>query len=418
MGTLLQATDTDKILGQDNYFNFGGSIDRSWLSYSAYATLAVIPPDFVDFNGSIPGGGEIVQDQSLTDIISTYLTGTTTYYGLFALDTFNIAPGLDFSAGARLNVAEITTQDASGSQPQLNSSYTFTRLNPVVGLTFKISPSVTAYTGYSESNRAPTPLELDCSSPTRPCVLASTLIADPPLEQVVSHTIEAGFRGNQPIPAGGTLSWKAGYYRTESTDDIIQLASIVLGTGYFTNVPETLHQGFEARANLSIGALSGYINYAYVDATYEFNGLLSSPFNPFADANGNIIVRPGDHIPGIPRQQFKVGGDYAFTPEFKAGFDVLVVGSQYYVGDNSNQNPQLPLYWVANLHASYQLTKNVQFFGLINNLFNNHYFVFGTFFDQTTDGQFAGNPVNFVGDPRTVTPGQPIAFYGGVKVTF
>ncbi|MGH6846260.1 MAG: TonB-dependent receptor [Methylocella sp.] len=418
VGTLLQATDTGKILGQDNYLNFGGSVDRSWLSYSAYATLGVIQPNLVITNGSIAGGGQIIQDQSLTDLIPTYLTGTTTYYGLFALDTFNVAPGLDFSAGARLNVAGITTRDASGTTPQLNASNNFTRLNPVVGLTFKVSPSLTAYTGYSEANRAPTPLELNCSSPTRPCVLASTLIADPPLQQVVSHTIEAGFRGNKAIPAGGTIGWKAGYYRTESTSDIIQLASIVLGTGFFTNVPETLHQGVEAQANLSIGALSAYINYAYVDATYQFSGMLSSPFNPFADANGNIFVHPGDHIPGVPRQQLKVGGDYAFTPEFKAGFDVLVVGSQYYVGDDSNQNPQLPLYWVANLHASYQITNNVQVFGLINNLFNNHYLVFGTFFDQTTDAQFAGNPVNFVSDPRTVTPAQPIAFYAGVKVTF
>ena len=97
---------------------------------------------------------------------------------------------------------------------------------------------------------------------------------------------------------------------------------------------------------------------------------------------------------------------------------MLIVGSQYYFGDDSNQNPQLPLYWVANLHASYQITNNVQIFGLINNLFNNHYATYGTFFDQTTDAQIAGNPVNFVSDPRTITPAQPIAFYGGVKVTF
>ncbi|HEX3497263.1 MAG TPA: Plug domain-containing protein, partial [Methylocella sp.] len=71
VGTLLQATDTGKILGQNNYLNFGGSVDRSWLSYSATATLGVIQPNFVITNGSIPGGGEIVQDQSLTDIIST-----------------------------------------------------------------------------------------------------------------------------------------------------------------------------------------------------------------------------------------------------------------------------------------------------------------------------------------------------------
>ena len=418
VGTLLQATDTSKILDHDNYLNFGGSVDRSWLSYSANATLGVIQPDFVIVNGGIPGGGEIIQDQSLTDIISTYLTGTTTYYGLFALDTFNIAPGLDFSVGARLNVAVITTQDASGTAPQLTASDTFTRLNPVVGMTYKFLPNLTGYAGYSEANRAPTPLELNCSSSTRPCVLASTLISDPPLQQVVSHTLEAGLRGNLAIPADGSIAWKAGLYRTASTNDIIQLASLVLGTGFFTNVPETLRQGVEAGANLSMGALSAYINYAYVDATYQFAGTLSSPFNPFADANRNIFVRPGDHIPNNPRQQLKVGADYAFTPEFKAGFDVLIVGSQYYVGDDSNQNPQLPLYWVANLHASYQITNNVQVFGLINNLFNNHYATYGTFFDQTTDAQFAGNPVNFVSDPRTITPAQPIAFYSGVKVTF
>ncbi|HXW71052.1 MAG TPA: TonB-dependent receptor [Methylocella sp.] len=418
VGTLLQATGTGKVFDHDNYLNFGGSVDRSWLSYSANATLGVMQPNFVIVNGSIPGGGQIIQDQSLTDYISTYITGTATYYGLFALDTLNLAPGLDFTAGGRLNIAEITTQDATGTAPQLNADNNFTRLNPVVGLTYKFLPNLTGYAGYSEANRAPTPLELNCSSSTRPCILASTLISDPPLQQVVSHTIETGLRGNFTIPDGGALNWKAGLYRTASTNDIIQLASVVLGTGYFTNVPETLRQGVEAQANLSLGAFSAYINWAYVDATYQFSGTLSSPFNPFANANGDIFVHPGDHIPGIPRQQLKVGGDYQFTPQFKAGFDVLLVGSQYYVGDDSNQNPQLPMYWVANLHASYQLDKNVQFFGLINNLFNNHYLVYGTFFDQTTDARFAGNPVNFAADPRTITPAQPIALYGGVKVTF
>ena len=49
--------------------------------------------------------------------------------------------------------------------------------------------------GYSEANRAPTPLELGCSSPTTPCMIDNFLIADPPLKQVVSHTYEAGLRG-------------------------------------------------------------------------------------------------------------------------------------------------------------------------------------------------------------------------------
>ena len=41
----------------------------------------------------------------------------------------------------------------------------------------------------------------------------------------------------------------------------------------------------------------------------------------------------------------------------------------------------MPAYWVVNLHTSYQVTKNIQIFGLINNLFNQHYYSAGTVFD-------------------------------------
>jgi hypothetical protein len=57
----LQVTDTGKILDHDNYLNFGGSVDRSWLSYSANATLGVMQPNFVIDDGGIPGGVEIIQ---------------------------------------------------------------------------------------------------------------------------------------------------------------------------------------------------------------------------------------------------------------------------------------------------------------------------------------------------------------------
>jgi iron complex outermembrane receptor protein len=113
----------------------------------------------------------------------------------------------------------------------------------------------------------------------------------------------------------------------------------------------------------------------------------------------------------------KIGGDYAFTPQFSAGADVLVVGSQYFVGDDSNLNPKLPAYWTVNLHASYQVNENIQFFGLVNNLFDNRNASFGTFFGTATSAQLA-TPVPFTGNPRTITPLQPLSLYGGIKVTF
>src|SRR5262245_59438696 len=93
------------------------------------------------------------------------------------------------------------------------------------------------------------------------------------------------------------------------------------------------------------------------------SGKLASPNNPFADANGDIFVTPGKQIPGIPRHQVKGGVDYWITPELKLGTDVIWVSSQWFVGDNANQNPKLADYWVANLHGSYQLTKEWQIYG-------------------------------------------------------
>ena len=416
-GTALQATDNDKFFEHQNYFTFGASVDRSLLSFSSTSQLGTIFPDFVIGNGAFPGSGDIIGTLGGIGKVPTFLTGNTTYYGVYTLDTFNITPELALTAGARLNIAQIVTEDATGQAPELNINDTFSRINPVVGLTYKILPTVTVYGGYSEANRAPTPLELDCADPNRPCLLENSLVSDPPLKQVVAHTYEAGLRGAQAIFDTGQVDWKAGFFRTNSTNDIVSLASTITGLGFFANVPSTLRQGVEAEANFHYGDLSAYVNYAFVDATYQFAGPLASPNNPFADANGNIFVTPGDHIPGIPRHQVKFGGDIALTPKFKLGADVLVAGAQYFVGDGANQNPKLPLYWVANLHASYQLDEHIQFFGLINNIFNNRNATYGTFFNTGTDAQLA-TPIAFTNNPRTVTPLQPISFYGGVKVTF
>jgi iron complex outermembrane receptor protein len=416
-GTALQATNNDKFFEHENYFTFGASVDRSLLSFSATSQLGTIFPDFAIGNGGFPGSGSIISTLGGIGYVPTYLTGNTTYYGVYALDTFSITPELALTAGARLNIAQIVTEDATGQAPELNINDTFSRINPVAGLTYKVLPTATVYGGYSEANRAPTPLELDCASQTQPCLLENSLVSDPPLKQVVAHTYEAGLRGAQAIFDTGQVNWKAGFFRTDSTNDIISLASTITGRGFFANVPSTLRQGVEAEANFHYGNLSAYANYAFIDATYQFSGTLASPNNPFADANGNIFVTRGDHIPGIPRHQLKFGGDIAVTPKFKLGADVLVAGAQYLVGDDANQNPKLPLYWVANLHASYQLDEHVQFFGLINNIFNNRNATYGAFFNHDTDAQLA-SPIPFTNDPRAITPLQPISFYGGVKVSF
>jgi iron complex outermembrane receptor protein len=412
-GASLQGINDDKIFGHDNYFTIGGSVDRSKIGFQGNSELGYIYPDFfVGPNAAVPGTGQIVHTAGNIGFAPVSLAAWNTYYGIYVNDTFDITNRLSVTAGGRYNIAQIAMSDLLGTSPDLSAQYTFERLNPVVGFTYKILPELmTFYAGYSEANRAPTPLELGCSNPLRPCLLEGFLVSDPPLNQVVARTKEVGLRGNFNN-ASGRGDWKLGLFRTDSESDIIQVASVLQGRGVFQNVPGTRRQGLEAGVNYQTQQYLFYANYALVDATYQFTGLLASPNNPSADANGDIFVTPGKQIPGIPLHQIKGGIDYWVTPLLKLGTDVIWVSSQWYVGDDANQNVKLADYWVANLHGSYQLTKELQLYGVINNLFNRKFATFGTYFDPQSVINAVSNPPT---DHRTITPAQPLSIYVGLR---
>jgi len=109
--------------------------------------------------------------------------------------------------------------------------------------------------------------------------------------------------------------------------------------------------------------------------------------------------------------------DYSITDAFKVGGDALFVSNQYFVGDESNQFPRLPGYAVFNLHTSYQINKMLQIYGRVDNIFDNRYATYGTFFDTTDVPNFANGGAPFT-DPRSVSPARPRAFYAGLKATF
>ena len=189
-GGTAQATSSAKFLDHDNHFVAGVSVDRGLTQFTGNSELGTI-----DQNLFVTGTGVYI-DQPAADIRPVSLLATNTYTGVYATDTIDLTSKLSLTTGARLNIAQINLQDETGANPLLNSSNRFHRINPVIGATYKFNPNLTVYGGYSESNRAPTPLELGCSSPTNPCIIDNFLIADPPLKQVVSHTYEAGLRGN------------------------------------------------------------------------------------------------------------------------------------------------------------------------------------------------------------------------------
>jgi outer membrane receptor protein involved in Fe transport len=409
-GASLQATNTDQLFGHNNHFMVGGSFDSSVTRFTASAELGTMAPNFV-----ISGSGIFLgKSGEPVSIAPVGLRTTNRYSGLYALDTFDVTDKFSITGGGRFNLAQIELEDQIGSA--LNGSETFKRFNPIIGGTYKITPELTAYAGYSEANRAPTPLELGCADPARPCIIAAFLVSDPPLNQVVSRTVEAGLRGTKELGIG-TLGWKLGAFRATNTDDILAIPSPVRqGFGYFQNVGSTRRQGIEAQVNLTSKTLQLYASYALVDARF-LDSLQVGSNSPFADANGNVQILPGNRIPAIPRDRIKAGFDYSLTDALKVGGDALFVGSQYFVGDESNQAQRLPSYAVFNVHASYQINKTFQIYGRVDNLLDNRYATYGTFFDTSAVPNFTNGGAAFA-DPRSVSPARPRAFYAGLKATF
>ncbi|MDR3464749.1 MAG: TonB-dependent receptor [Xanthobacteraceae bacterium] len=412
-GTTLQATNTDKIFGFDNRFTVGASFDRSITHFSANAELGTFGNDYV-LNGSGLFLGSLNSADGPVGVRTV-----NQYTGLYALDAIDLTNKLTVTGGGRFNFANVQIQDMiGGPASSLNGTNDFSRFNPLIGATYKITSGLTAYGGYSEANRAPTPLELGCANPAQPCILATFLVSDPPLQQVVSRTFEAGFRGRQELgPDLGTVTWKFGGFRATNTNDILSVpAPNNQGFGYFANVGSTRRQGIEAEAKLTNKSIEMYATYAFIDARF-LDSLQLASNSPFANANGNIQVSPGDQIPTIPRHRVKFGIDYAMTDALKVGADMVYVSSQYFVGDASNQASKLPGYAVVNLHSSYQINRNWQVYGRIDNLLNNHYATYGIFFDKTQLPNFVAGGASF-SDPRSLSPARPQAAYVGVKATF
>jgi iron complex outermembrane recepter protein len=433
IGTTLQITNTDKIIDHKNTITAGVSVDHGWSNFQGISQLGILPANF----DVILYPGAII-DQPTFDVAPANVNAQNTYIGVYVLDDFAITDRFSVHAGARFNDAIINLNNeltgdaavnaqAAGTFNQLNASQSFNRINPVAGATFKITPDISVYASYSEANRAPTPLELGCSSPNNPCMIDNFLVADPPLQQVVARTVEAGFKGNNAITeamfpaAPGTLSWQISLYHTVNQNDIYAVPSIVTGFGYYTNAGDTLRQGVDLGATYTTEKWDVYANYSYIQAQFLTPVLLASPNNPNADANGNIQVMPGDNLPGIPNHKIKVGFDYMVLPHWKIGADVVYRSSIYYFGDEINSLPKISGFATVNLRTSYQINDHFQIFGQINNALDYRGGTYGALYEtDSTTNQNTGASVGLFSstDPRAITITPPLEVLAGAKMTF
>lgn len=489
-GIALQAADKSKLFGLGNHFVVGSSYDHGRVKYQASSELGYFKDHYVVSPFETPitltgqsgvpcNNGDAAQTPlnlpdgvdasncsewlNASEVTPRSLTTTNDYVGIYLVDTLDLTDKLSVTFGGRWNYARVQIENTGdASLDKLNGTNEFYRFNPSVGATYKLLPGLSVYGGYSEANRAPVAAEIACSDPDNPCIIESALASDPPLKQVVTKTWEAGVRGGLATWDGTEhLDWSFGVFRATNQNDIIMIADSQQGRGYFANAGETQRQGIEASATYRARRWMAYASYSLVDATFQSSNIIAAENNPHADECEDLLgpgfdgeedatcvqISPGNRMPGVPRHRFKAGFDYLVTPKWVVGTDFLAASNQIFYGDEGNLDAPLPGYGRLNVHTSYNLTQHVQLYGLIENLFDKQYGIYGTYFNKQL-AQQAGpgcggrnnedacegeNPNAVPGtngpDPslkglvygdsqRTITPAIPFSLYGGIRVKF
>ena len=381
-GTDFQWTYFGNFFGYEGQLVVGGAYFNGESKFNSVVELAGIDPLTRLTTGL--GNGIFVDEEATS--ISTQTESTSLYFS----NILDLTDSVALTLSARGNITEVDLRDRSGERPELNGSHRFTRINPAIGLTWQYNQNLNLYGSYSESSRAPTPIELACNEGVFDlavqfaiedgedaddvdfeCRLPNAFLADPPLDDVVAKSFEIGSRGYI-----NDIRYAVGLFNTTNHDDIL-FQTTGRSTGLFANVDKTRRNGFEGSVSGRIQNFDWMFAYTHIQATFEDTFSVLSPNHDFADDDGEILVRSGDNIPGIPEDQFKLLVNYQPIDGLNLGIDIVNYSDQHLRGDESNQLDEIDGYTVVNLRARYRITDNLELFANIHNLFDEEFETFG-----------------------------------------
>ncbi|HLB31715.1 MAG TPA: TonB-dependent receptor [Gammaproteobacteria bacterium] len=409
----------DRMFDRENRLTAGFSYFHGEAEFHSELELSGIDPVTRSTQGL---GTGIFVDSAATSVHTE-----TDTWSLYFTDTITISERLAITLGGRYNDTRISLRDASGDRPELNGDHDFSRFNPTVGFTWSAHPGMNFYGSYSESNRTPTPIELSCNEGVFElarqaamdaggdpddvefeCRLPNAFLADPPLADVVTKSIELGVRGRFE-----GINYLVGVFHAINSDDII-FQTTGRATGLFANVDETRRMGIDLELNGSIDRLDWFMAYSHIEATFRDDFDVLSPNHPLADDAGVIAVRSGDRIPGIPENLFKAGGVYHFNDRFEIGLDLVYNSDQVIRGDEINALDTVDGYALLNLRASYILGDRVTAFARVTNLLDKDYENFGLL------GEDPSEVLDNLTDNRPIYlgAGSPRAGWVGLRVRF
>lgn len=336
------------------------------------------------------------------------LTLETTSFGTYLENQFSVTNDFMVIAGGRwdYSIRQGRNQLFSPFSGALTSSRTdlrqFNAITPKAGFVYRTTPTSQIYGNVSRGYEPPINLELTSSVNPDGTTPTSAFLD---LDAQRAWQFEIGTRGTTE---DNRYSWDLTFFDLEMQKEI--LASNINNQSTFQNARGTRHTGVEAGGTIVVahGLLAPgpknesdmvSVRAAYTWSYFTFTDDVKS--GGAAGVPKTIVAKDGNRVPGAPEHYLngEIRYDHPVGFWIAPNFEWSIAG--FYV-DNAN-TAKNPAYFVVNLKAGYNYSKNLSFFAEGRNLSNQTY---------------AGAVVVNDSQGRYFNPGQGISGFGGVEWKF
>ena len=274
-------------------------------------------------------------------------------------------------AGVRNNFVEVTSHGHLAVLDAADSEVSYSAVNPVGGVTYRVTSAINAYASYGKGFETPTLNDLAYRS-----VDGSLPGLNLGLKPARSDNYEMGIKtGNESVRAN-----LAAFY-IKTVDELAVLQNLG-GRTVDQNIGETNRRGLELAVDAKwAGGFTAQLAYTYIKAivAQQYFTCVTAPCNPLANPTGPpppnyLPVNEGNFLPAVARNSLYVGVSWNYAPlGFSTTLDTIARAKLY--ADDRNTDAAAS-YWVANLRAGFkQETTHWSFseFARLDNLANRAY---------------------------------------------
>lgn len=416
-------------------------------------------------------------------ILRNRLNGENDTWAVFFFDVFALRPTLNLSLGARYSRTKVSNNVVADRPIPLyqytpalvdrreercgvedgdplarfqctSESFVYKAFNPAGGLSWQAAPDLNLFANVSRGSRTPSAIELACARDKEEvdpdifqgCTIPTALTNDPFLPQVRSTTYEFGGRGS----VDWLFDWNAAAFQTDLEDDILFVSLGIGNRGVFDTFGQTRRRGVEFGLEGQYERTRWYLNYSFVDATFESPAtvinLSNSTSRKVQGELNEFDIEPGDRIPGIPQHSLRASVSHDVTPRLTMAVTAIAQSSSFVRGNENNEHRpggtdaddsprprarryvgegEIDGFVLFNLDAEYSLTTALSMFLQVDNVFDADYVTAGQLgLNSFTPSRFGirdASGFNFNSNDWThsqfVGPGAPRAIWVGLRLS-